>query len=254
MDILTLIGLFFVGLFLGLLGGGGAVILVPLLTQVTNFPFLIATSYSLIIIGITAFLGSIPNILNNKIKYFQAITILIPAILSTILTRKYLIEILPQTIFNLNKENYLFLLFILIMFVSAIIMLKPYENRNYKPKPCNFLLLLFISIFLGILTGLTGLGGGFLIIPTLIILCKLDVKLAISTSLFIIALNTLIAGLSEIHLLFENNFLIYSIILTLVGFAFGKYLQKFISNTYLRKFFGIFLICLSIILLFLQFI
>ncbi|MEC8339313.1 MAG: sulfite exporter TauE/SafE family protein [Nanoarchaeota archaeon] len=245
MDILTSFLLFFVGFFLGLFGGGGGILLVPILTQVAKLPYFLATSYSLFLVGVTAFLGSLYHIKKKNILYKQAFEIIIPVTIISVLTRNFLYPILPEVLFSLPKDQLLYFLFILVMILSALLMLKKKITINNVSLSTKVLLFLL----LGLLTGLTGLGGGFLLVPILVIFYKQSIKYAIPTSLFIISLNLLVTFLFEKKILLDFSFLLTSLLVVLLGFGFGIFLLKKINPSYLKKYFAYFLIILAIILL-----
>ena len=245
MEVLTYFLLFFVGLFLGLFGGGGGILLVPILTQVAKLPYFLATSYSLFLVGVTAFLGSLYHFKKKNILYKQAFEIIIPVTIISIITRNFLYPFLPEILFSFSKDQFLYLLFILVMILSALLMLK----KNITIANVSFSIKIFLFLLLGLLTGLTGLGGGFLLVPILVIFYHQSINYAIPTSLFIIALNLLVTFLFEKKILLDFSFLLTSLVIVLLGFVFGIFLLKKINSSDLKKYFAYFLIILAIVLL-----
>jgi uncharacterized membrane protein YfcA len=249
---------FFVGIFLGLFGGGGGILIVPILTQITKINYFLATKYSLILVGITALIGSLYHLKKKNILFKEAFYIIIPATITSIITRNFIYDIIPITIFGISKDTILYLIFIVMMILSALMMLEfKFKKTTFKKinknKDNKKLELFSISIFLGLLTGLTGLGGGFLIVPIMIAYFNSEIKKAISTSLFIIAINLVITFLFEMNMDLDYVFLMQSLIATILGFILGIYILNRTNTQILKKLFAIFLLVLSIILLYTNF-
>ena len=208
-QILGYFGAFLVGLILGLIGSGGSILSLPVLVYVFGINPVLATAYSLFIVGITSLVGSIKNLRNNMIDYNTTLFFSISAIISVYITRKYLILLIPEIILTtdlivLTKEKFIMLLFSILMVVAGFFMIKKspktiVKMKNIKTIAPNKLIILAEGSLIGFITGLVGAGGGFIIIPVLVILTKLRMKHAIATSLAIISLKSLIGFIGDIQ-------------------------------------------------------
>lgn len=195
---------FAIGICFGLLGAGGSILSVPILTYAFHFPMDIAVSYSFYIVGISAFVGFLGYLRNNFINFKDAILFAIPSIIGVMIARNIIVHAIPTTIYNINSENLLMISFACLMIVSFIATVKRQgEEEVVKDVPMLNLkgkIWIFIIAFLvGICVGLFGAGGGFLIVPVLFNLLKFDIKHAIGTSLFIVTINCLVAILTDFH-------------------------------------------------------
>lgn len=257
-DINTLIGLFLaflVGITLGLLGSGGSILTVPILVYIIGINPIIATGYSLFIVGSTSLIGSIKNAYNKAISYKAILFLGIPSILSVFVTRSYLLPLIPNIIsianFKLEKSTLIMLLFSIVMLTSATKMI---INKNSQPVDNDsipYLKLIFEGLFIGLIAGTVGTGGGFLIVPTLIFLVHLSTKQAIATSLAIITLQSLLGFLVDVNQIVVDWKLIISFsILSIIGLLIGMVLSKKIDDTLLKKIFGYFVLFMSLFILF----
>lgn len=204
MELLGFIIAALVGISLGLIGGGGSILTVPLLVYVMGVNPLLATSYSLFIVGSTSMIGAVDNYRKGFVQIKTALLFGLSSVSTVFITRKFILPIIPKHIANIGNydltENVLtMILFALLMLLAAIAMLRNgHEKVTGKKVPTgshnyiNLSKLLLYGIAIGLATGLLGAGGGFLLIPTLVILVGLPMKEAVGTSLLIIALNSLI--------------------------------------------------------------
>ncbi|WP_162127512.1 sulfite exporter TauE/SafE family protein [Flavobacterium phycosphaerae] len=257
LEILGYIGALFIGLVLGITGGGGSILTVPILVYVLHLNPLIATAYSLFIVGTTSTFGTISNFKKGLVVPKTAIQFAIPSVIGVYLTRKFVVHHLPDVIFyfgavQLTKATFLMLIFAVVMFLAAYSMLKPpkkIEESEWKTKgPVIIIIQLF---FVGILIGLVGAGGGFLIIPALIQLAKLPIKKAIGTSLLIIAFNSLIGFMGDVqNIAIDWTFLLVFTAISITGILIGLRIQQYINERLLRKIFGIFVLAMSILILY----
>ncbi|KKL28464.1 hypothetical protein LCGC14_2374890 [marine sediment metagenome] len=207
MEILGYTGALFIGLVLGLIGGGGSILTVPILVYVLAFNPVIATAYSLFVVGTTALVGAVKNTIKGKVEFKTAIIFAVPAFITVYLTRALLIPAIPHEIFKLDgfivtKNLVIMLFFASIMLLASIRMIR---DQKIKAKTTAYsqpttLYLVLYAIIIGMVTGIVGAGGGFLIVPALVIFAKISMKKAVATSLFIIAVNSLI-GLDTLTLL-----------------------------------------------------
>lgn len=242
-----------IGFSLGLIGGGGSILTVPVLVYLFHLDPVLSTAYSLFIVGSTSLAGG-ARFYPKKLIDFQAVWMFgIPSIITVLLTRKFLLPVIPETIFTtgnfeLNKGTLLMLIFALLMCVSALRMI--HQNKmEEKPgeKKSNYLFYLVMQgFFVGIVTGLLGAGGGFLIIPALVLLMKIPMKKAVGTSLVIIAINSLsgfIFSLGSIAVDWPQLLTITGI--AIVGVLLGISLSDKVSPASLKKGFGWFVLAMA---------
>ena len=249
-----------IGIFLGIFGGGGSLLAVPVFAYIFSLDEKVATAYSLFTVGISSIVGSIKQL--GNIEWKVTLIFGIPSIIAVWLTRFFIIPNLPEIIFDnetfiITRRMLIFGIFTFLLFISSFSMI--YEtNKNVKPINIkNFYALIIIEGFVvGSLTGFVGAGGGFLIIPALVILIGLDIKKAIATSLIIIALKSTFGFfLGDVMVInIDWDFLIYFTILTTLGVIIGTYFGKSIDKLKLKKWFGIFIMVIAISILFKEFI
>jgi uncharacterized membrane protein YfcA len=195
MEILGYILAAFVGVSLGLIGSGGSILTVPILVYIMSVEPVIATAYSLFIVGSTALVGGIQNAVQKKVDFKTVLIFGIPSIVAVYITRAYLVPLIPQEIITVNnfiitKPIAIMILFAIVMILASISMIKPSKQETSAEnteRKYNYPMILIEGSVVGILTGLVGAGGGFLIIPALVILAKMPMKLAVGSSLLIIA-------------------------------------------------------------------
>ncbi len=173
-----------IGSVLGTIGAGGAILAVPALIAILNFSTIAATTSSLVIVGAAAISGFIPRIKNGLVDIKLALTFSILGIAGNFLGT-YLIDYIP--------DNVQLILFSLLMFLSAIAMWRGPIKEDEEKVKTNFIIVILISSVVGFITGLLGVGGGFLIVPALVLILKIPVKVAAGTSLLVIAINATFA-------------------------------------------------------------
>lgn len=253
MEYLGYVGALFIGLVLGLTGGGGSILTVPILVYIMGFSPVTATAYSLFIVGTTAAFGTIQNYKNGIVNLKMAVLFAIPSLIAVFITRKFIVPAIPEIIFKnefveITKNTLVMVLFAVVMLSAALSMLKVKSVivdpsfRNTNP------IIIVTKIFLiGILIGLVGAGGGFIIIPVLVFMVRLPMKQAIGTSLLIIAINSLIGFTGDIeNLSIDWSFLLEFTLIAVIGIFLGIYFTKFIKENQLKKGFGWFVLVMSI--------
>ena len=241
MEILGYIALTLMGLVLSLVGAGGSVLTIPILVYLLNLPILLATSYSLVIVGSTAFIATLRYY--NYIVFKKALVLMLPSILGVFLSRHFLIVNLPAY-FGSFAIEYLLLIFLLVfMIVSGFFMIQKIEFvANDNINKINNIKIAPIGLILGVLMGLLGAGGGFLIIPTFVLLLGLNMQQAVSSSLFIITMNSLVGFLVDKHHFIASDWfvLLQCLAASFIGMLLGFYMSKFVNGNNLKNLFGYF--------------
>lgn len=249
-----------VGISLGLMGSGGSILTVPILVYVMTVSPILATAYSLFVVGTTAFIGSIKNAYEKKIDFRKVMIFGIPSIIAVLITRRYLLPIVPQTLFEINgfivtKPVFIMVLFAIVMIMASVTMLKSPKGTSQfgenTPIKYNYPLIFVLGISIGLLAGFVGSGGGFLIIPALVILAKTPIKKAMATSLCIIAIQSSIGFLGDVqnNIPIDWNLLLRFTLAAIVGVFIGLALSKKIAAGKLKKGFGWFVLTMGIYIL-----
>jgi uncharacterized membrane protein YfcA len=259
-DILTIFGLLastVIGISLGLIGGGGSILTVPVLVYLFNVDPVLATAYSLFIVGLSSLVGAFPKYKAGMIDLKTALVFGVPSIIAVFLTRKVLVPAIPETLFevagvSVTKALAMMILFAVLMVAASVSMIrdkKKEEQATDEPRVFNYPMILLEGAVVGVLTGLVGAGGGFLIIPALVMLSKLPMKQAVGTSLLIIAAKSLIGFTGDVM---ENadkmDWTLLSIVtsLAVVGIFVGNQLSKKVDGAALKKGFGWFVLVMGI--------
>ncbi|MFN8236862.1 MAG: sulfite exporter TauE/SafE family protein [Chitinophagales bacterium] len=255
LEIFGYLGAILVGLTLGLMGGGGSILTVPILVYLFSIDAVQATADSLFIVGFTSLIGSISHMKMGNIHWRTAVIFGIPSIISIFLTRAFLMPAIPDSLFHIGnfevtKSVGLLLLFAIVMLMASYSMIRKQQNQ-YNPSgqiQYNFPMIVAEGILVGAMTGLVGAGGGFLIIPGLVLLAKLPMKKAVGTSLIIIAVNSFIGFMGDIK---NENFIDWKFLLLFTGIAIigilsGSILSKKIPGEKLKPAFGWFILVMGI--------
>lgn len=258
MDILEILGYFgglLIGVVLGLIGGGGSILTVPVLVYLLAINPVTATAYSLFVVGTSSLVGALRNIPKKLIDFRTGIVFAIPAFIAVYLTRKFLVPAIPEEIFtlagvNITKNIGIMIFFAIIMIVASISMIVEKDNgKDAKEEKVsyNYPLIIIEGLVVGLLTGIVGAGGGFLIIPALVILAKLPMKKAVATSLLIIAIKSLIGFIGDVeNMKIDWIFLLIFTSLSIGGIWLGVYLNNFINGKKLKKAFGWFVLLMGL--------
>lgn len=260
-EILGYFGALMVGVVLGLIGGGGSILTVPVLVYLFSLNPIVATGYSLFVVGTTALVGAFRNMKYKLVDFKTALIFATPAFIAVYITRRFIIPAVPENLFAVNdfiftKDIAIMLFFAIVMLGASITMI---SNKRPEPKigekiSYNYPLIILQGIFLGFVTGAVGAGGGFLIIPALVLLAKLPMKKAVATSLLIIAINSLIGFTGDIATLnIDWKFLLTFTTISIVGIFIGIKLNTYINGRKLKKGFGWFVLLMGIYIIFKEF-
>ncbi|MGK0175045.1 MAG: putative membrane protein YfcA [Ulvibacter sp.] len=254
LEILGFIAALLIGLVLGLIGGGGSILTVPVLVYLMYINPVTATAYSLFIVGSAALVGAFQNMKKGLVDYRTAVVFSIPAFIAVYLTRKFIVPVIPENLFTigdylLTKNVGIMVFFAIIMVLAAFSMIwsNSKEVVEQKKVSYNYPLIMIEGFVIGILTGVVGAGGGFLIIPALVILANLPMKKAVATSLLIIAVKSLIGFIGDVeNLEIDWRFLSSFTGLSVVGIFIGTWLSTFIDGKKLKKGFGWFVLIMGV--------
>jgi uncharacterized membrane protein YfcA len=250
MEVFGYLASILIGISLGLIGGGGSILTVPVLVYLFGIDSIIATSYSLFIVGITATIGFYNYLKDGFVNIKTAIVFAIPSVISVFITRTLIVKAIPSVIiqtesFVLTKSALLLLIFALLMLAASYNMIKK-EVKVADATHENKLLVFILGVFVGFLTGLVGAGGGFLIIPALVSFLKTPMKTAVGTSLLIISINSLFGFFSTTNIYSVDWFFILSITGTaIIGIFIGFALSRKTDGKKLKPGFGWFILLMG---------
>lgn len=255
MEITGYLAAAFIGISLGLTGGGGSVLTVPVLVYLFHLNPVPATAYSLFVVGTSSAAGVLPKFKQGTVDPRIALTFGAPSFVVVFLFRKVIVPLIPEIIiqnhyFTIQKDDAILIMFAALMILASLSMLRGKEkdpDRNFAPSDRG---LIVNGIATGIVAGLLGAGGGFIIIPSLVVFAGLDIKKAVGTSLLIIAVNSLIGFTGDLFHFDINWPLLLSIsVLAIAGTIVGNYISGFISSGKLKKIFGWFILGMGAIIL-----
>jgi uncharacterized protein len=244
MEILGYLASVFIGVVLGLLGGGGSILSIPILVYLFGIEPVLASAYSLFIVGVTSLVGAVPKYRQQLLNLRTGVLFGIPSIITIFITRKWIVPAIPEIIihtdsFVFTKRILLLGIFAILMVLASFSMIRGRRELTSQSDRFKTPLVILEGSLIGFLTGLVGAGGGFLIIPALVFLTGLKFKTAVGTSLFIIATNSLSGFLGDVmNYAIDWHFLLIISSLAIGGILVGHYYSNRISGVMLRKAFG----------------
>ncbi len=245
-----------IGISLGLIGGGGSILTVPVLVYLLHVPPVTATAYSLFIVGATSLVGGVQKYREGNVDLRSVFVFGLPSVIAVYCTRLYIIPSLPEEMFRISafvftRDIFIMTLFAILMVMAAASMI--YQGNlektddPVKPIRLNIPFIAMEGVVVGVLTGLVGAGGGFLIIPALVLYSRLPMRMAIGTSLVIIACKSLIGFIGDLqNMQFNWMLLIVFSCLAIAGIFAGNIWSRKIHNNRLKQAFGIFVLIMGI--------
>jgi hypothetical protein len=260
MEVLGYVLAALVGISLGLIGGGGSILTVPILVYVMRVNPVLATSYSLFIVGSTSMVGAVNNYRKGFVSIKTALLFGLSSITTVFITRKILMPRIPAVLINephfqVTQSMATMVLFALLMLLASVAMIREKKETvatadETEQKETHITKLLLYGVLIGLATGFLGAGGGFLLIPALVLILKMPMKKAVGTSLLIIALNSLIGFTGDIgHFKIDWNFLTIITLIAVAGIFIGGFLAKKIEGDKLKKAFGWFVLVMGMYIL-----
>ncbi|MGV9011641.1 MAG: sulfite exporter TauE/SafE family protein [Flavobacteriales bacterium] len=252
-ELLGYAGAVLMGLSLGLLGGGGSILTVPILVYLFGQDPVTATGLSLFIVGTTSAAGIFSHHKQGNIEWRTAAVFGAASMVSVFITRRWLVPALPDPLIHIGaveigKGTAILGLFAIVMLLSAWSMIKGRKATAPETDAQRHLpSLLLIGLLVGLLTGVLGAGGGFLIVPSLVLLAGVDMKRAIGTSLLLITVNSYIGFLGDqhVHLADHAQILLPFLALAVLGIVLGTRLSKHMGSAKLRPAFGWFVLAMG---------
>lgn len=262
MDLAGYLASLLIGVTLGLIGGGGSILTVPVLVFLFRVSPVTATAYSLFIVGSTSLVGTVPKFKEGSVNLRAAIAFGLPSLAAVFMMRTWVVPHLPEQIGLLgdavSRDRLLLLLFAFMMVVASLSLVKQ-SRKNASTSECSncsirLPLVIGSGLLEGSLTGLVGAGGGFLIIPALVLLNKVPMKQAIGTSLLIIATKSLVGFTGDLsHFDMDWSLLLTITAIAIAGIFIGSWLSTRINGNHLKKGFGWFVFAMGVYIALSQF-
>jgi uncharacterized protein len=252
MEVMGYIAALFIGMSLGLIGGGGSILTVPVLVYLFGISPIIATSYSLFVVGSTSLVGSVNSYKQGWIDLRTVFLFGISSIITVYITRKFIIPLIPEMIpiggLNVSFSILTMVLFAILMLIASVSMIRRTPNkRQMEPRTNGFAALPVYGIAIGLITGFLGAGGGFLLIPALVLILHLPMKKAVGTSLLIIALNSFVGFAGDAgHYPMNWTLLISVSSIAIAGVFVGGIIGRKVQAEKLKTGFGWFVLLMGI--------
>ncbi len=249
--ILGYIGALIVGLVLGLIGGGGSILTVPLLVYLLGYNPVVATAYSLFVVGTSSMVGTYQKHKKGLVDFKTGLAFSFPSFVAVYLSRRYLVPGIPETLFSiggfsLTKNMGIMIFFAIIMIIASYSMIKKEKDKKGASSNQPYYKTFVQGLAIGTITGIIGAGGGFLYVPALVVWANIPMKRAVGTSLIIVTINSLIGFMGDVQTLdIEWPFLLVFTSISIFGIILGVFLSKFISGKRLKKSFGVFILIMA---------
>ena len=249
-----------IGISLGLIGGGGSILTLPVMVYLFHVSPLLATSYSLFVVGSTSLVGALSSYRKGLVNIRAALLFGATSIATVFLTRKFIVHVIPHELFTIGDFTVTsglmtMILFAVLMLVASFSMIG--KSKFIRPsatingyRPSRWIKMFVYGSGIGVVTGILGAGGGFLLIPALVLLVKIPMKQAVGTSLFIIAMNSLVGFAGDLnHFEIQWPFLLEITAIAIAGLFLGAHFSKQIAASTLKKGFGWFILLMAIYIL-----
>ncbi|QEE49760.1 sulfite exporter TauE/SafE family protein [Flavobacterium alkalisoli] len=259
MDVTMVSGYFLallVGVSLGLIGSGGSILTVPILVYILTVNPVLATAYSLFVVGSTALVGGVRNAFNKNVDFSIVWIFGIPSLMAAYLVRAFVIPAIPDVVFSagtvlITKSLLLMVLFAVVMLTASVRMIKSGNSGTIAANiDVSYSKLVVLGVLIGVLAGAVGAGGGFLIIPALVFLAHMPMKKAVGTSLFIIAIQSLAGFMGDVgQSNIDWSFLLVFTLMSVIGIFIGIALSNKIPGEKLKTGFGWFVLIMGIYIL-----
>jgi uncharacterized protein len=250
LEILGFILAFLIGTTLGLIGAGGSILTITVLVYILGISPTLSTTYSLFIVGITSLVGSIDYFRKGMVDFQKGLFFSFPAFIMVFVMRKFVMPKIPAIVFQnsslvISKNLLVMLFFALLMIIASYSMITSKKmQQETSQKSISYWLIFFEGIIVGLLTGFVGAGGGFLIIPALVLFAKLPMKKAVGTSLIIITINSVFGAIGDFSagISLDWVFLSKFATCTISGVLFASFFSKKINGEKLKPAFGWFIL------------
>lgn len=244
---LALIGM---GITLGVLGAGGSIMSVPILMLGFNYDIVEAGALSLIIVGVTAAVGAVIAAKQRQVDWQAVLRFTPAAVAGVYLARSTLLPLIPTEVYGVSRDDWLMALLLVFMLLAAFVLLRPQDTAP-QPHTRHWIWAVLEGFAVGIVTGLVGAGGGFLIVPALILLGGVSPQQAVGTSLVIIALKSLLGVLGDdlVTTSLDWQFLAVVLLTTTLGMLIGRMIQPYFNAEMVRRSFAALLLMVALLMI-----
>lgn len=257
MEALGYIASFAMGITLGLMGGGGSILTVPIMVYLFSISPTVATGYSLFVVGTTALIGSIMYIRKGDIDIKVGLAFAIPSVIGVTVSRSLIIPKIPEVILKtsgltLTKEILIMATFAVLMIAASSMIKKKTERKPMEVHPLMRVALIALEgLVIGLIAGFVGAGGGFLIIPALVLLAGLSMRIAIGTSLLIIAIQSLLGFAGDVARGITVDWSLLGAVAAIaaIGIVVGSAIAHKIKEAKLKTAFGWFVLIMGAFIL-----
>lgn len=255
MQYLGYIASILMGIILGVMGGGGSILTVPILVYLFALSPLVATGYSLFVVGTAALIGSIMYVRNKDVDFQAGLAFALPSVIGVNISRGLIIPNIPDAIvqfdsFVLTKEILIMTTFAALMIAASYSMIKKQQDQKQITKQSfvKFAWIALQGLIVGTIAGFVGAGGGFLIIPALVLMAGLTMRKAVGTSLVIIAIQSLLGFAGDLSRGFMVDWSILLVVtaFSVIGIAIGFSIVHKIKEQKLKITFGWFILMMGI--------
>jgi uncharacterized membrane protein YfcA len=256
MEIAGYLAAVLIGVSLGLIGGGGSILTVPVFVYLLHVHPVLATTYSLFVVGSCSLVGGARAYTKKLIDFQVVLYFGLPSLLSVFLVRQFVLPLIPEYLFTIGnlvvtKGVFLMVLFALLMLAAAISMIRSVSKLPAQAiQKERGIALLIQGLLIGAITGLLGAGGGFLIIPALVLISRLPMKIAVGSSLTIMAISSFFGFFSTLsHYTINWLQLLTFTAIAVLGIFAGIVLSEKIPGQALKKGFGWFVLATGLFIL-----
>ena len=256
MEIIGYISALFVGLIIGLTGGGGSILSLPILVYFFGIDAIAATAYSLFIVGVASTVGTIKNLQRKMVNIRTGIIFSIPSLLAIFLTRRFLVPAIPKTILEtdsllITDRLFIMTLFAIVMIFASISLIRAGRKKEKNEVgDINVFKVILEGTVVGVVTGIVGAGGGFLIVTVLTVMTGLPMRIAVGTTLLIVSAKSLVGFSGDLlaNQPIDWNFLLTFTGITIIGLVLGLFLINRIDAEKIKISFGWFVMGMAIII------
>ena len=246
----------FIGAVLGLVGGGGSILTVPLVHYFFGESMFLATTYSLFVVAVASGMGVVQRLGQNEVDFKKGVIFVIPSMLTAFGIRAFVMPMFPISFslveLELSRDIVITILLIIVMFYVGFRTLFSVNLPSPSEKTTSVTLIVLFGVLTGTLSGFIGAGGGFIIVPILLRM-GMNMKKAVGTSLFIIMVQSAVALLGDLSTkeIMEEGGINWPILFsitsaTVAGVYFGSRFQKKMTGTVLRKIFSFLILMVAI--------
>lgn len=237
----------FIGITLGLIGAGGAIVAVPAFVYLEYIPPTLASGYALFVVAVASGVASIGNIRQRLIDWRAALAFGSTTLISVAVVRRFLLPMVPADVYGVSRDAVLMLAFAGVLLVAAVAMLRR-KQKVATNIPTHVGRLSVYGLIIGVVSGFLGVGGGFLMTPALALWAGLDMKRAVATSLVLIAANSAVGVGADLvgGIQYDWPFVLTFTALTTLGIISGMFLTRRINGQQLKAIFGWFILAIGI--------